>query len=96
MTPNMMNTYVDPETLCSAKQAAETTSRMQNDGTFDKFIEKVKELCETKGITVADAYAEWKRMYLEGVNTTKLLSNLINHPTREMHDLFAKKLMEVF
>ena len=29
-----------------------------------------------------------------GVDTTALLSNHINHPTREMHDLFAISLLE--
>ncbi len=95
MTPNMMNTYVDEGTLESAKNAAITTSEMQNTGVFDLYITSVKELCKKKNITVADAYSKWKQLYNSGVNTTKLLSNLINHPDREMHNLFAETLMEV-
>lgn len=95
MTPNMMNTYVHPDTLESAKGAAETTCRMQNDGTFDTFLNKAKDLCADKNITVVDVYSVWKMLFKNGIDTTILLSNLINHPSREMHDLFAVKLMEV-
>ena len=95
MTPNMMNTYVHEDTLESAKEAAKVTSSMQNDGVFDLYIDSVKSLCKDKDIEVVDAYAKWKEMHAEGIDTTKLLSNLINHPTREMHDLFANMLIEV-
>ena len=33
-------------------------------------------------------------MNANGVNTTRLLANYINHPTREMHALFAETLYE--
>jgi acyl-CoA thioesterase-1 len=95
MTPNMMNTYVDASIIDSAKEIAKQTANMQNDSTFDLFIDSAKELCKSKGIMVVDAYAKWKHMYKEGIDTTKLLSNLINHPTREMHNLFAELLIEV-
>ena len=95
MTPNMMNTYVDEGTLESAKSTALVTAEIQNTGVFNLYIGSVKELCRKKNITVADVYTKWKDMYNSGVNTTKLLSNLINHPDREMHNLFAETLIEV-
>ncbi len=95
MTPNMMNTYVHDETLDSAKEAAKTTAAMQNDGTFDLYIESAKALCQRMNVTVVDAYSKWRKMHEEGIDTTVLLSNYINHPTREMHDLFVNMLIEV-
>ena len=45
------------------------------------------------GITVCDVYSKWKKL-AETTDTTLLLANRINHPTREMHDLFADSLFE--
>ena len=44
-------------------------------------------------IPVCDCYAIWKKLYESGVSTTELLSNKINHPSREMNKLFAVELV---
>jgi hypothetical protein len=36
----------------------------------------------------------WQAMAQSGVNTTELLSNKLNHPTREYHSYIAMKLVE--
>lgn len=46
------------------------------------------------GVKVCDCHARWQKLRAAGVDTTALLSNRINHPTREMHDLFAVSLLE--
>ena len=43
---------------------------------------------------MCDCYADWKRMDAVGIDTTALLSNHINHPTRALHWLFAWRLFE--
>ena len=53
------------------------------------------DLARSMGVSVADCYSEWKRLYESGVDTTMLLANRINHPTREMHKLFAKKIFDI-
>ena len=95
MTPNMMNTRVsphltDPDFVTLAKRTAE----LQNDGTFDAHIEAARELCRERGVAVCDCYAIWKKLAERGVDTTELLSNKINHPTREMNKLFAYELVK--
>ena len=45
------------------------------------------------GITVCDCYAQWKELS-KTQDTTMLLANYINHPTKEMHELFAQALFE--
>lgn len=94
MTPNMMNTkisphLIDPDYVSLAKMC----SIMQNDGTFDAHIDAAKKLCNKENIKVCDCYAIWKTLEKNGVNTTELLANKINHPTREMNKLFAYELV---
>ncbi len=95
MTPNMMCTDVSgclkDELL--TKTAAET-AKIQNAGMLDNYLEAAKALCREKNITVCDCYAKWKRLETLGFDVTELLSNKINHPTREMNWLFAYSLAE--
>ncbi len=95
MTPNMMNTTVsDALTDEGFRQIAERTGEMQNSGVFDAHIEAARELCRKMDIALCDCYAIWKRLDVCGVDTTELLSNRINHPTREMNRLFAYELVK--
>jgi lysophospholipase L1-like esterase len=94
MTPNMMNTALDPRLSDRDFLAiAENCAFMQNEGVFDRHIEAARALCREKGIPVCDCYALWKQMEKSGVDTTALLSNHINHPLREMHFLFSYELL---
>lgn len=95
MTPNMMNTAVsphmtDPDFIVIAEQCA----RKQNGGAFDAHIDAARRLCFEMNIPICDCYALWKRLSDSGVDTTNLLSNKINHPTREMNKMFAYELVK--
>ena len=95
MTPNMMNTYVDysiDDELI--KGTAERIAKRQNDGVLEKFLDAAKKVCKKHNVKVCDCYSKWKRMYENGVDVTNLLSNKINHPTRELNWLFAYSLVE--
>jgi lysophospholipase L1-like esterase len=94
MTPNMLNTYVADETAEGLKGYAKTTASYQNDGKMDTYIAAATMAAEEHGIPVCDCYAKWKAMAAEGVDTTALLANHINHPTQDMHKLFADSLYE--
>lgn len=96
MTPNMMNTYPSPLTEPdSLLETAKFTADIQNSGVMDTYMNAARTLCANEGIVVCDCYRKWKMMSDAGVNITKLLSNHINHPTREMHTLFAESLFEI-
>ena len=56
-------------------------------------IERAKEICREKNVPVCDCYAIWKNLAACGVDTTELLCNRINHPSREMHKVFAYELI---
>ena len=95
MTPNMMNTYVAEDTPAEHLEYAYKTAKMQNEGKVDMYIEAAKALACRMGIAVCDCYAKWKALYSSGIDTTQLLCNRINHPTEEMHNLFADALFEL-
>lgn len=95
MTPNMMNTTVSPHIADEGfKALAARIADMQNDGTFDAHIEAARVLCREMDVALCDCYAIWKRLAACGVNTTELLSNKINHPTREMDKMFSYELVK--
>lgn len=94
MTPNMMNTYVsphvsDPDFIRIAAMIAER----QNSGLFDAYMDAARGVCQELEVRVCDCYSIWKKLYENGVNTTELLSNKINHPTREMNKMFSYELV---
>jgi len=62
--------------------------------TMDNYIEAALKVCKDKGVTVCDCYRKWKKLSDSGINITQLLSNKINHPTREMNYMFAYSLVE--
>lgn len=94
MTPNMLNTYVAEETDPEYLEYAKVTAEFQNGGKMDLFMESAVSLAEEMGVTVCDCYSKWKELS-RTQDTTKLLVNRINHPTKEMHELFANMLFEI-
>lgn len=94
MTPCMMNTRVAYGMDPLLENIAKNTAQIQNSGILDTYIEAAKSLCAKRNITVCDCYAKWKRLDACGVDITNLFSNKINHPTPDMHWLFAISLLE--
>lgn len=94
LSPNMLNTYVGEGTEERYLEYAEKTARMQNEGRMDRYIGGAIALANEMGVTVCDAYGEWKRLAESGADTTMMLANRINHPTKEMHALFADLLFD--
>ena len=94
MTPNMLNTYVSDDTSEEFKGYAEKTAEMQNSGRMDLFMNSAVQLAERMGVDVCDCYSQWKKLS-ETQDTTMMLANRINHPTKEMHELFAQSLFDI-
>ena len=93
MTPNMLNTRVAEDTEEQYMGYAAVTAEYQNGGRMDLYMESAVSLAKECGVKVADCYAEWKKI-AEREDVTNLLANRINHPTREMHALFADMLFD--
>ena len=94
MTPNMLNTYVAEDTIPEYREYAAVTAGYQNGGRMDRYMKEAVDLAEASGVTVCDCYSAWKKR-AEAEDTTMLLANRINHPIREMHELFADMLFSV-
>ncbi len=95
MTPNMMAENVSETIHPNFVELAKKLSDRQRRGVTDRYMDAVRKLCEEENIPVCDVYAKWKRLAELGINVTELLSNKLNHPTREMHNLFATSLVEM-
>ncbi len=95
LTPSMLNTYVHPDLDPMYREYAAQTAEWHKNGYMDTYVDAARVLAREMEIPVADAYARWKAMEAEGADITACLSNRINHPTREMHALFAEALFEV-
>lgn len=95
VTPNMMCSYVDPalkdDILIKIAGAA---AQKQTSGTLTAYVDTAREVAREAGIPIADAYADWQALERAGADTTAMLSNHINHPTREMHEVFANRILE--
>lgn len=91
MTPNMLNTYPHEDTAKQHYEYAHKTAEYQNGGRMDTYIGAAVELAKEMGVTVVDCYAKWKELSKTEDITVKLV-NYINHPTAEMHELFAEEL----
>lgn len=94
LTPNMLNTYVAEGTEARYLEYAKKTADIQNNGVMDDYIYSAKAIAESMGVPVCDCYSKWKEL-AKTQDTTMLLANRINHPTKEMHALFAEGLFEI-
>lgn len=92
LTPNMLNTYVAPDVLPCLLETAKDLTQCQNEGVMDEHMRRAIQTAKQCGVEVCDAYSEWKRLAGYGIDTTALLANRLNHPTRQMHRLFADLL----
>ena len=93
MTPNMLNTYVAEETAEKYIKYAAFTAEFQTSGKMDKYMQEAVKLADKMNVPVCDCYSEWKKIS-QTTDTTLLLANKINHPTKEMHKLFADMLFD--
>jgi lysophospholipase L1-like esterase len=95
MTPNMQNVEVSCHIQNEkVRNIAEGVKNSQLAGNLDYYLDAAKELAKKHDVKICDVYAKWKKLYESGVDVTELLSNKINHPTREMNWLFAYSLVE--
>ena len=94
MTPNMYNTYQHADVGKMHWELAQQLANIQNSNKPDRYYAATIKKAEKHGCIVVDAYSEWKKLSSYGIDVTELLSNHLNHPTREMHKLFADMLYD--
>lgn len=92
MTGTHMNKAVRPHLTPEMAEIAEKMAVRQNEGHCLAVFEITRKLAETYGLPLVDIYAHYDELAAQGVDTDTLLANGINHPSREMHAVFAEKL----
>ena len=65
-----------------------------HDGTFAQYMDQIRTVALEQDVPLCDVCKKWMTLYENGVDITDLLSNYLNHPTRNMHWLFAVSLAE--
>lgn len=68
---------------------------LQKSGKMDQYVEGMREVAKELNVPTADAYDQWKKLKAQGVDTTAMLVNGMNHPTPEAHHIFADKLYDL-
>ena len=95
LTPNSMCYHVP-------KQAPKTdnwpefyknVAEVQSGGVMSAYVQAARDEANKRNVPIADAYARWELMEKQGVDTTSLLANRVNHPVPEMHDLFVEEII---
>ena len=93
VTPNHMCGYVshrlENDTL---RDIARDAARVQNEGILRRYVDAAREEARAQG---ADTYRVWDALAAAGVDTTEMLANSINHPSREAHRLFVNEILRV-
>ena len=96
VTPNHMCGYVshrfENDTL---RDIARDAARVQNDGILRRYVDAAREEARAQGVPVADTYRVWDALAAAGIDTTEMLANSINHPSREAHRLFVNEILRV-
>lgn len=72
---------------------AAVKSVIDNGEWFPGYFNEAKKVAEEACVPICDCNAIWGKLIENGVNVNNLLSNRINHPTRQMHMLFAYEIV---
>lgn len=75
------------------REDAARLAAFTREGVVDAYMQTARDVAAAQGVEVVDCYAIWRRMIACGVSVNDILSNKINHPTRELHLLFAYELV---
>ncbi len=76
------------------RKIAADVAAAQSTGVRDLYCDRAIAVAEACGACVCDLRARWKRMAELGVDTDALLSNHINHPTRELTEMTARMVLD--
>lgn len=97
MTPNMIaptiNRHMHPQLLGEGGPAERIVGKQMK--YLAPYLERAREMARKNNVPICDCYEKWHKLHEAGADVSELLSNHLNHPTREMHWLFAVSLFEM-
>ena len=92
MTPNMLCTHKVPGFRGFWWTVHMYYRGLQKKGVMDQYMDVARKVAKELKVPIADVYAQWKKMAEQGVDTTAMLINGMNHPAPEQHKLFSDAL----
>ncbi len=92
LTPNLMNDRVSPH--LADERLKSLAEQFMKENRLEEYVEIAKSVAKENQVPVCDVYERWSLLKKAGVDTTELLSNKLNHPTREMNWMTAFSLAE--
>lgn len=95
MTPNLRTDKRELSRGEITDNAADTVIKNETEGWLESYLAAAREACAEQNVPVCDCNALWKAMKNGGVDINVILSNKINHPTEELHWLFAYELVRM-
>lgn len=93
MTPNLRTDKRECSRGEVTDSVTDTVIKNETEGWLESYLSAAKEACAEQNVPVCDCNALWKSMKNGGVDMNVILSNKINHPTEELHWLFAYELV---
>ncbi len=90
LTPNFMATDANPNVDPEEQEYLPVLRGLQTNGVVAAYAGAVRRVAAARGVPVADVYAAWDRLAVAGRDTNTLLSNGLNHPGAEGHQLTAE------
>lgn len=75
------------------KRDGERLAGLHKEGVLGEYVKTVREVAREQNAGLVDCYAIWQALIEKGVSVNGILSNKLNHPTREMHLVFAYEIM---
>ena len=95
MTPQVRCAERSPEVTDPAVlKHIDRISAGEREGWLLKYMDVARDVCKRKNVPVCDCIRLWEEFRNQGVDVNLLMSNKINHPTREWHWQFAYELIK--
>lgn len=95
MTPNLRTDKRECDRDEITDNVTDTVIKNETEGWLESYLAVAKEVCAEQNVSVCDCNALWKAMKNGCVDINVILSNKVNHPTEELHWLFAYELVRM-
>lgn len=95
LTPNLRTEKCDtPTGEPIIDKIWEEVAESERNGWLRIYLDSARELCKEMSVTVCDCNRLWQTFKENDVEINRLLSNKVNHPTKELYWLFAYELVK--
>lgn len=94
MTPNLMTDKLDVKfTEEVLNKCVLGIIEREKDSWLAKYVDTAREVCKNNNVTLCDCNKIWNMLKENNADINNLLANRANHPTEEMHWIFAYELV---